>query len=251
MKPVFTSWPIAQGGGLVPRGTRVEVFQEIYWVFLLLGTLVGVVVVGYMLYTAYAYRADGGRGAGADVDRPTLGELPTGSGGGRKLALSLTASAVIVIVLIAWTFGTLLYVEADPPDEGPGGGDQFNVTVTGYQFGWAFEYPNGNTSNGELRVPEGTTVRLRATSSDVFHNFGVPALRVKTDAIPNQWTDTWFVAEETGTYQAQCYELCGAGHSGMTAEVIVMEPAAFERWYANTTGEENATTTTASASGGE
>jgi len=221
------------GGGLIPRGTRVEVFSDIYWVFLWLGALVGVVVVGYMLYVAYEYRHDGEAaddGATADGDRPSLGELPTGGGKGGKLFLSLGLSAVIVVSLIAWTYGTLLYVEGDSPVDGE---DHLTVDVVGYQFGWTFTYPNGHNAT-TLRVPEDQAIRLRVTSRDVFHNFGIPALKVKSDAIPGQRTSTWFTADEPGEYTAKCYELCGVGHSYMQATVIVMPEEEYEAWYANT-----------------
>jgi cytochrome c oxidase subunit 2 len=208
------------------------VFQQIYEVFLVLGTLVGVVVVAYMLYNAYAYRRE--VDYEGDVKRPELGELPSGGGGGRKLFLSLTLSAVIVVSLIAWTYGTLLYVEGGAAAAGPGE-RALDVDVEGYQFGWEFTYPNGTTSN-TLRVPEDRAVRLHVTSRDVFHNFGVPGLRVKTDAIPGHTTQTWLLAEEPGEYTAHCYELCGAGHSFMTAPVVVMERTEWQAWYGNTTG---------------
>lgn len=219
--------------GIVPRGSRVQVFQQIFDVFLVLGTLVGVVVVGYMLYNAYKYRADAEDvKRGDEDDLPTLGELPTGGGGGRKLFLSFGLSTIIVVSLIAWTYGTLLYVEQSPPiDE-----DSLEVEVVGFQFGWKFIYPNGY-QDSTLRVPVDTSVRLSITSDDVFHNIGIPALRVKSDAIPGQTTETWFIADETGTYTAQCYELCGVGHSYMTAEVKVMPQEEYEAWYANTTAK--------------
>ncbi|WP_239524260.1 cytochrome c oxidase subunit II [Halogeometricum borinquense] len=224
--------------GLVPRGTRAYVFQSIYDVFLILGVLVGVIVIGYMLYNAYKYRA-GGRNA-ADVDRPVLGEIPTGGGGGKKLFTSFILSMIIVISLISWTYGTLLFVEEGPQPE-----ETMDVRVEGYQFGWRFVYPNGHTQDGVLRVPQNESVRLVVTSDDVYHNFGIPELRVKTDAIPGQQTDTWFRATETGNYTAQCYELCGSGHSFMTATVVVMEPDEYESWYEST--QPNTTTENASA----
>jgi cytochrome c oxidase subunit 2 len=219
--------------GLIPRGTRAFVFERIFVVFLVLGTAVGVVVVGYMLYNAYKYRAGGGRGS--DTDRPVLGELPSGSGGGRKLFTSFFLSTVVVISLVSWTYGTLLFVE-----EGPEAEDSMEVRVEGYQFGWRFVYPNGYESD-TLRVPQNESVRLVVTSDDVFHNFGIPDLRVKTDAIPGQETETWFRAEETGNYTARCYELCGSGHSFMTATVVVMEPEEYEAWYDGTEGNASAT----------
>ena len=93
-------------GGLVPRGTRTLVFESIFEVFLVLGTLVGIVVVGYMLYVAYRYRS--GCGNGAVTDAPVLGELPTGGGSGRKLFTSFFMSMVVVVSLVSWTYLTLL-----------------------------------------------------------------------------------------------------------------------------------------------
>lgn len=222
--------------GIVPKGTRVDVFQQIFVVFLGLGTLVGVVVIGYMVYNAYKYRdGDRSRDAGDSKDVPRLGELPSGGSGGRKLFFSFGLSTIIVVSLIVWTYGTLLYVEQKPATEDENG---IEVEVVGFRFGWTFVYPDG-TETSTLRVPADETVHLTVTSDDVFHTFGVPELRVKTDAIPGQRTETWFVAEETGTYEARCYELCGAGHSYMTAEVVVMEPGEFESWYQNASSSNN------------
>lgn len=218
---------------VVPTGTRSAVFQQIYWVFLVLGTLVGVVVVAYMLYKAYKYRAAAWEGDG-DADRPQLGEIPSGSGGGRKLFLSFSLSAIIVISLITWTYFTLLYVENPEPVQG---NEELTVKVVGHQFFWEFVYPNGESVKDTLRVPEDTRIRLVVTSADVFHNFGIPELRAKADAIPGETTETWFIAEETGEYQANCYELCGAGHSYMSATVKVMEEDEYQNWYEGTTNE--------------
>lgn len=237
-------------GGIVPRGTRVQVFQEIYWAFLGLGALVGAVVIGYMLYNGYKYRYQGGEDK--DGDRPKLGEIPTGGGKGKKLFTSLTLSAIIVISLIAWTYGTLLYVEAAPeqPDAG------VDVHVEGYQFGWDFTYLNdaGNSTGvettGTMRVPAGTRINIEVTSRDVFHNFGIPGLKVKSDAIPGETTETWFEATQTGNYTAHCYELCGQGHSYMDATIVVMEQDEFEDWYASQQNQTSTQNSSAVAAGG-
>lgn len=229
---VHLLWGLSVPGQLIPEGTRAVVFRQIYVVFLVLGTLVGIVVIAYMLIKAYRYRESANKGA--DMDRPELGELPTGSGGGRKLFLSFSLSAIIVVSLISWTYFTLLYVENPEPvqDEEP-----LEIKVIGHQFFWEFVYPNGESVRGELVVPEDRQVRLTVTSADVFHNFGIPELRAKTDAIPGQETSTWFVADERGTYQANCYELCGGGHSHMTGTVKVVSESKYEEWYDNMTNE--------------
>lgn len=205
--------------------TRVDVFESIFLVFLGLGTLVGVVVVAYTLYNAYKYRDDG-EPAADDEELPTLGELPTGGKGGKKLFLSFGISAIIVISLVVWTYGMLLYVE-DGPDNNPE--DAIEIDVEGFAFGWAYTYENGIESN-ELVVPAEEPIWIDVTSRDVWHTFGITDLRVKADAIPGENHETWFMADEPGEYTAECFELCGFGHSGMTSDVTVMERADYEAW---------------------
>jgi cytochrome c oxidase subunit 2 len=229
--------------------TPVDVFSSIFTVFLILGTLVGIVVIGYALYNAYVYRENGEKADEAadskKVVRPTLGELPKGSGGGKKLFVSFGISAVIVLSLIVWTYSALLFVEDTPQ-----GDESLEIDVIGGQFSWTFEYPNGYSEVDTLRVPRGATVKLNVTSRDVMHNIGIPEFRTKTDAIPGQTTTAWFTPYRTGTFEAVCYELCGAGHSQMRSDVIVMDPDDYQEWYASTNGTAS-NTTSASTAGGE
>lgn len=219
------SLPVGSTAGL-PRSPASQ-FWEIFLVFVVLGTLVGIIVVAYMLKNAYVYRDGTGNGEKAEVNRPELGEKPSGSGGGKKLFLSFGISAVIVLSLIVWTYSALLYVEDPPANE------DISIDVEGQQFAWNITYENGKQVFNTMRLPANSTVRIQVTSADVFHNFGIPAMKVKADAIPGHTTDKWFVTEDPGTFAAHCYELCGSGHSGMDAEVIVMPPNEFQDWYTN------------------
>lgn len=221
----------------VPESWRAqsEVFSEIFLVFLVIGTVVGTIVVAYTLYHAYKYRDTGE--AVDDSDAPQLGELPSGQGGGKskKLFLSFGLSAVLVISVVVYSYTLLLYVESGPSSEVETEGNM-DIEVTGFQFGWEYEYPNGQTSFDTMRVPAGDdqVIRLRVTSDDVWHNFGVTELRIKADSIPGQTDTTWFIADEPGTYTVECFELCGAGHSQMDGEIAVMEPDEFNEWYEGT-----------------
>ncbi len=206
--------------------TRVDVFENIFLVFLGLGTLVGIVVVAYVLYNAYKYR-DTGEPAGDDEDLPSVGELPTGGKGGKKLFLSFGISAIIVISLVIWTYGMLLYVED------PGGDDtqeSLEVEVTGESFAWYFEYENGIESTSTLRVPAEERIWLEVTSGDVWHAFGISDQRVKADAIPGEYDETWFEAEEPGQSEIECFELCGEYHTSMVGTLEVMEQDEFDQW---------------------
>jgi cytochrome c oxidase subunit 2 len=252
---------LSLAGDVVLAGTSgidapAAVFNSIFRVFLGLGTLVGVVVIGYTLYNAYKYRYREDEDPVPEDKRPEMGELPKSGGKGKKLFLSFGLSAIIVLSLVLWTYGALLDVESQPAEATEDGMETLDIEVEGFQFGWAFTYPNGHvqtTSGAEpdpLRVPANRMVTLNVTSRDVFHNFGIPEFRVKSDAIPGQTTNAWFVAEEPGEYQANCYEICGRGHSNMKADVIVMSQEEYDEWYASTNGTKANETTAAGEDGG-
>jgi cytochrome c oxidase subunit 2 len=50
--------------------------------------------------------------------------------------------------------------------------------------------------------------------------------------LPGRYTDQWFNATTPGRYQILCAEYCGAGHSIMRGEVIVLKPQEYEDWLA-------------------
>jgi cytochrome c oxidase subunit 2 len=111
--------------------TPANVFNEIYVVFLGLGTVVGIVVIGYTLYNAVKYRDERDHDERdkkrTDVVRPSLGELPESGGGGRKLFVSFFFSAVIVVSLILWTYSALLYVDAGAGAAAEGGNSEGGI----------------------------------------------------------------------------------------------------------------------------
>jgi cytochrome c oxidase subunit 2 len=75
------------------------------------------------------------------------------------------------------------------------------------------------------------------TSEDVIHDVFVPAFRVKADVIPGRYTNIWFEPTKPGTYHLFCAEYCGTRHSGMTGQVVVMEPNDYQNWLSGGTGE--------------
>jgi len=110
--------------------------------------------------------------------------------------------------------------------------DSMDVYVMAKKWMWKFAYPDGPNAINVLRVPAGRNVRLLMTSRDVIHSFYVPEFRIKQDVLPGRYTQTWFNATTPGRYQILCAEYCGAGHSIMRGEVIVLKPQDFEDWLA-------------------
>jgi cytochrome c oxidase subunit 2 len=65
----------------------------------------------------------------------------------------------------------------------------------------------------------------------------IPVFRVKADVLPGRYTNIWFRATKPGRYHLFCAEYCGTRHSGMTGEVVVMEPNDYQAWLTGGSGE--------------
>jgi cytochrome c oxidase subunit 2 len=155
---------------------------------------------------------------------------------------------VPLAIFLAWfAIGFRQFVELSTPPAGA-----MDVFVQGKKWMWKFAYQGGPSSLDVLRVPAGRPVRLLITSRDVIHSFFVPELRVKQDALPGRYTQTWFNADRPGRYQIFCAEYCGLNHSGMLGELVVMPAAEFDTWLAEQRrGEALAQAQDAAASSGE
>lgn len=92
------------------------------------------------------------------------------------------------------------------------------------------EVPRLLTVDYELVVPVDTTIRLQVTAADVIHNFAMPSMGLKLDAIPGRLNETWFHARAEGIYYGQCSELCGVLHAFMPLAIRVVSKEQFAQW---------------------
>lgn len=150
----------------------------------------------------------------------------------QEIALAL---GLLLLFILFWVIGFAQFVRMSQPPR-----DAMDVYVMGKQWMWKFAYPEGPSSVGTLYVPAGRPVRLLITSRDVIHSFFVPAFRLKQDAVPGRYTVAWFEATKTGIYPAYCTEYCGTAHSMMRADVVVLDPADFQRWLASPAAQASA-----------
>ena len=134
----------------------------------------------------------------------------------------------LAFFLLWFAIGFPLFVKLQSPPK-----DAMDVYVQGKKWMWKFAYPGGPNGVDVLRVPAGRPVRLLITSRDVIHSFFVPDFRLKQDAVPGRYSQTWFNATRPGRHQVLCAEYCGLGHSAMLAEIIVMPPEEFDAWIAD------------------
>ena len=133
------------------------------------------------------------------------------------------------------------------------------IKATGYQWKWGYDYlqegisfysalstpraqiegaaPKGThyllEVDNPVVVPVGKKVRIITTANDVIHAWWVPALGIKQDAIPGFVRDTWFKADNPGTYRGQCAELCGKDHGFMPIVVEAVTPEKYAAWVAD------------------
>ena len=106
-------------------------------------------------------------------------------------------------------------------------------------------YPDSFTS-GILVLPINRQLQLRVRTADkqgdgseeVVHGFWVAEWGVKRDATPGIHGDgeatIKVIPNKLGTYEVQCTELCGSGHSDMfvPAGVRVVSQAEYDTWFA-------------------
>ena len=162
--------------------------------------------------------------------------------GATRLELMWTLFPVVILVAIgAFVFYELPGIANVPS---AAAGDRLEVRVTGRQFYWQYEYPNGVIAIDTMRAPAGVPVRLEVVSpdDDVIHSWWIPALGGKIDAIPGTVNETWFEADEPGVYTGQCAELCGLQHAQMLASVEVLPEAEFTAWLEQRRTEQTAGT---------
>ena len=230
-----------------PNANQID---DLYKIVLYVALVVFVLVEGALLYALIRFRKR--KGAVAAQIR-----------GNTRLEVGWTvAAAVILIALAVVTFAKLSSIK-NPPNSGPNGdalastgghllyasterklppnGKSLNIQVIGRQYIWQYVYPGASEPDGlgapysyeKMVVPTETTVTLDVVAADVVHEWSVPALGGKVQAVPGYHNYTWFKATKPGVYRGQCSFICGRGHARMFAVVEAVPPAQFDAWLAN------------------
>jgi len=155
--------------------------------------------------------------------------------------------AVVAIIEGVLLLGFAVPLWAASVDNFPKESESTNIRIVAQQFGWNAFYPGKDGKFGaqkpelvstdnpwgfvkddeagkddfysynEIHVPVNKPVLINLTSKDVIHDFKVIAMRVTQDAIPGLRIPIHFTPVKTGVYQINCAQLCGNGHSTMSA----------------------------------
>ena len=169
---------------------------------------------------------------------------------GTLIELIWTITPAFILIAIAFPSFKLLYLmdEVISPT--------MTVKVAGHQWYWSYEYsdfisadgesiefdsymiPESDLELGQFRlldvdnrvvVPVDTHIRFIVTGQDVIHDFAVPALGVKMDAVPGRLNQTSVIIQREGVYYGQCSEICGVYHGFMP---VVVEAVSLDKYLA-------------------
>jgi cytochrome c oxidase subunit 2 len=202
-------------------------------------------VFGVMFYSVFKHRKSLGHKPATFHESTTV-----------EIAWTIVPFLIVIGMALPATHAVVQMKDTSNPD--------LTIKVTGMQWKWGYDYLKGEgegisflqnlatprTQVGEpgiaptekrtenyllevdnpVVVPVGKKVRLVLTANDVIHSWTIPAFAVKQDAIPGFVRDTWFKAEQIGTYRGNCVELCGKEHAFMPIVVKVVSAEDYTAW---------------------
>jgi cytochrome c oxidase subunit 2 len=224
--------------GRVDHHTLSSAGREVDHLFLLILWITGLVFIGTQVALVWA--------AWRFVPEP--GRRATYFHGSQRLEVIWTIIPAAILVFIAlYQMGawTDIKFQSSAPDVQP------LARVTARQFQWKIRYagPDGRIGTpddlhlvSDLHFVKDRPVKIELVTEDVLHSFYLPQLRIKQDAVPGLTIPVWFDADEAGTYELVCAELCGWGHTKMRGHVTVHETQRdFDEWMADALREQNKT----------
>lgn len=214
--------------------------DTLFKITLYIGIVIFLLVETTLIYSLIKFRARRGGPEAAQIR------------GNTPLEFTWTLGAALILVVLATV--TFIYLPGikDPPaskadpieaaegtdyatinQKDPPDGNALRIRVNSQQFIWRYDYEDQESqlfSYHTLYVPVNQTVTLTVLSQDVVHSWWVPKLAGKVDGVPGHENEVWFRAEEEGTYEGVCAELCGEGHAEMRTRVVVLPADEYEAW---------------------
>lgn len=185
-----------------------EVTERLFWITMAITGFVFIVTQIFLFGFAYKYQFDEKRKASFYPHNNVLEYIWT------------AVPAIVLAGLIITGWKAWVDITKPAPD------DAEVIEVMGYQYAWAFRYPNKDRTLGDydykkidvtnqmgidftdrasfddfipaqLHIPKGKPVLLQIRSRDVIHSVYQPHFRLQMNAVPGMPTRFWFVATKT------------------------------------------------------
>ncbi|SDB66631.1 cytochrome c oxidase subunit II [Belnapia rosea] len=226
--------PIPWGTGLQPAGGPVkEAIHDfntlVLWIIVAI-TIFVMILLGYCMWRF----------------RESANPTPSRTSHNTVLEIAWTVVPVLILLIIAIPSFRLIYYEDRARDA------DLTINVQGRQWYWHYAYPDHGDFAFDSRpipdedlkpdqprnlavdeplvIPVGANIRVLTTGQDVIHSFFVPSLGVQKYTIPGRTLETWFRADQPGTYYGQCNQICGTNHWFMPIMVRAVPQAEFQAW---------------------
>lgn len=149
--------------------------------------------------------------------------------GNTRLEIAWTVVPILLLAVI-FIFMVRTIHASDPPIRG----HTPDLRVIGHQWWWEADYlDSGVVTANEIHIPIDTPILIDVESADVIHDFWVPELGRKIDAIPGHGNHLWIRADQPGVYQGACAEFCGNQHAWMRMIVVAQSQADYAAWQRN------------------
>lgn len=205
-----------------PAGPLAREIAPVYWILFFFAVIVLAIIDGGLIFAAIRFR-----------ERP--GHVAKQFHGHNMLELTWTViPTAMVIFFSVISFQRLQFINDTRT------GAQMTIQAEGRQWSWIYSYPqeerfklkDGKYLQGaeEIHVPAGTKVRIELSATDVIHDFFVPQIGGKKDAVPGRKTELWIQADKPGVYKGQCAEFCGDGHADMLIVLYAHDEAGYAAW---------------------
>ena len=183
--------------------------------YMILAGFIVLLVSGLVIIEAFRYNAKKGT------------KDPSQVFGNKKLELIWT-----IIPLLAVTFFFFLTIKTMSEINKPfQKNNEPDIIIVAHQWWWDMKYPKYESRHAnELHIPTNKKLLTRIESADVIHDWWVPALGRKIDAVPGRINYTWIDADKPGDYEGTCSEYCGMQHAWMRIKVIAESQDDFKKW---------------------
>ncbi|WP_411834252.1 cytochrome c oxidase subunit II [Pseudoxanthomonas mexicana] len=195
---------------LDPAGPAALAIARIWWVMLIGGTAIFLLVMACLLWAMNRR---------SSLRHPSRLVLLGG--------LAMPTAVLLALLVYGIAGGRQVVAWGQPVDR--------TVEVIGRQWEWEFRHPGADGRDARrsidtLVMPAGELVEFRIASEDVIHSFWVPRLGGKIDAIPGRVNTLRLRADAPGAMRGQCAEFCGLSHTHMAFDVRVVPAPDYARW---------------------
>lgn len=183
------------------------------------------IVIGAMIFFIVKYRERKGQ-------PKFIPDFRLSKSRARENVIFASISIIILVSLVAASYSLIPNARF-----APSASKSLVIDVTAYQWAFSFGYPDGVQTLDNMTLPGNTAVMFNVTSADVMHNLYLVQFRVSIEAIPGRYNILWITTpvvtgNQEYTYNIECKELCGDGHTFMDATMLVANQTEYNQWLA-------------------